>query len=216
MTDQQPPAPSLPERTYHPDHSSSQQWSAENRQREAREQARGQPAMGGVGRGGPSYRTVLPPQALQHQAGIQPSTPVPSSSIFQQTFVTRAAQMAQNTVPGSLQLMILMATASGRGILPIGMARGHQTPAIPMDTSRPMTPGGLQQMQTSTPLTGSILDLPRQLAIPPPQPPPARVVLNSDTGNITYYGSDMSAALLLQQMQQAGWPRSGHDTYGTQ
>ncbi|MCP4541207.1 MAG: hypothetical protein GY832_29085 [Chloroflexi bacterium] len=135
MTDQQSPALSLLERMYYPDHSSSQQLSAENRQREAREQARGQPAMGGVGRGGPSYRTVLPPQAPQRQAGIQPSTPVPSDTIFQQTFATRAVQMAQNTMPGNLQPMIPMVTASGRSILPIGMARGHQILAIPMDTS---------------------------------------------------------------------------------
>ncbi len=46
------------------------------------------PAMGGVGHGG---RTVMPPQALQREANIQP-TPVPSDHIFQQVFLGQAAQ----------------------------------------------------------------------------------------------------------------------------
>ncbi len=198
IADQQSSAPSLAECTYHPD---------ENRQRQSREQTRGL-NLGGIGCGGPSYRTALPPQASQHQTGIQPSTLVPSSSVFQQTFADTAAQLMQSTMPGGLQPMAPMAMAFGRSILLVGTSRGYQIPAMPMDTSGPMPPGGLQQ--------GTTWNLPGQMAISPPQPPPARVVMDRDTGSLTYYGPDAAAALLFQQMQQTGWPRSGHVTYGTQ
>ncbi len=174
------------------------------------------PALGGIGRGG---RMVLPPQKLQSQANLQPSTPVPSSSLFQQTF---ASQATQSMAPGGLQPAAPMAMAFGRGIiLPMGAARGQQMQPTPMDTSstEPMQPGGLQQAQGGTPLSRPILGMPTEPVPPPPPPPPARVVFDRDSGHITYYRSDASAALLFQQTQQTqqtDWSRDWRDTHSTQ
>ncbi len=154
---------------------------------------------------------------------IQP-TPVPNDRVFQRVFASQAVQVSgqredSTTVrgPGGLSTHIEATTPFGRGItLPLGPARG---PQVPMDisSSGSMPPGGLQQARADTPKDRPILDMPREQAIPPPsQNAASRVVYAPDTGSVTYYGSDASAALLFRQTHQTAWARSWHDTSDTQ
>ncbi len=177
------------------------------------------PAMGGVGHGN---RMVLLPQVQSH-ACLQP-TPVPSDRVFQGVFARQVAQSsapredsAVSRAPGGLQVTDLtpMATAFRRGIiLPMGPARGRQTP---MDTSSmgSMAPGGLQQGQRDAPRDRPILSMPREAAVAPP-PSDTQVIFDANTLSLTYYGTDAARAFLqfLPQTHRTDWAgESWHDTH---
>ncbi len=169
--------------------------------------------MGGVGRGrGRGNRTVLLPQAPG--SACLPPTPVPSDKVFQGVFERQAmqAQRAREEqiaaeAAGTSWAQVGMTTPFGRGAIPsMGPVRGQ---AMPMSAG--LQPGGLQQMQMTTPRDRPILDMPRELAPPPqPQNPNASRLVYEPDGQIVYYGAD--ASHVFHQTYQTNWSRTWHAT----